>query len=86
MKLLQDGLTALIAASFNGRDDVVKLLVEKKADLHLASNVLFFICVSVDFVSPMQDGTLPLTTASLVGRAPTVSVLLAAKADVNFTV
>lgn len=35
----QDGLTALIAAAFNGRDDVLKGLIAAGADLNLASGV-----------------------------------------------
>ena len=36
---LQDGQTALYVASWNGHDEVVKILLKAKADLNLQRNV-----------------------------------------------
>lgn len=65
---LEDGSTALVAASSGGYHEIVDLLIRTEAK-----------CLDVRF----KNGSTPLMTAALNGYLSVVQVLLAHKADVN---
>ena len=62
------GVTPLLIASMTGRVDIVKLLVDAKADVNAAAKT---------------NGFTPLFVASQTGRVDIVKLLVDAKADVN---
>ena len=64
----KEGATLLSTASGNGHTEIVKLLLDAKADVNAARKI---------------DGMTPLHTASANGHVETVKLLLGAQANVN---
>ena len=89
---LQDGLTGLHIAAYNGADDVIEQLLKKGALTDLQDKVsaakLIFAFYDIYFVHAhyssegnltyfSQDGNTPLHYASMVGHVTTVQMLQA---------
>ena len=85
----QDGWTPLIASSNLDRKDIVKLLIEKKAQLDIQTKVnhcyphLNIRGHQYNIMSFLQEGWTALSLASWKGNTKTVEILVQAGADVN---
>ena len=87
LSIIQVGRTALMEASYKGHTEVVKVLVEAKADLNITDKVNFIInyllTLTIDvyydyffiFIS-LQDGDTALIDAVSKGHTSTVNILL----------
>ena len=87
LSIIQDGYTALILASYDGHTEVVKVLVEAKADLNITGQVNLIIncqlTLTIDvyydncfiFIS-LQDGHTALIDAATEGHTSIVEILV----------
>ena len=87
LSIIQDGWTALMMASYNGHTEVVKVLVEAKADLNITDQVNliinYLLTLTIDvycdyffiFIS-LQDGDTALIDAATKGHTSIVKILV----------
>ena len=87
LSIIQDGETALMRASYNGHTEVVKVLVEAKADLNITDKVNliinYLLTLTIDvycdncfiFIS-LQDGHTALVDAATEGHTSIVKILV----------
>ena len=88
---MQDGATPLLSASWNGHVAVVKLLIERKANVNICTKVSQLLIhrsrhsyYSSKLASPVQQrGHSPLFLASLRGHTDVVDLLIDAGAHTN---
>ncbi len=86
---LQDGGTALHWASYNGHDEIVRVLLAAKATINIQHKVGFVVqtiyhnILFTLFSSYVQSGETPLCTASFYGHQKCMELLIDAGANVD---
>ena len=81
------GETPLYLASRGGHVEIVKLLIQRKADVNICNQVYLRIVLdSSNLLSALQNGCSPVCAASEKGHTEVVDLLVSAGADIHWDI